>query len=101
MSVMFYHECWKSRCIVLRSEENQKDMLKNQVRLMKQQEEVEKVQGLNECVSSYHTEEENADCNELRKWIYGCRKFKRNVPKQVSNNLHSWVIQEANGRGEP
>ena len=61
---------------------------------MKSQEEIEKVQGMHDYVSSHQTEENNANCNELRKWMCGHRKFKRNAPVQVQNNLNSWVIQE-------
>ena len=64
---------------------------------MKRQEEVEKVQGMNNHVSYYHIEEDTANCNQLRKWIHGHRKFKRNAPKHVNNNLDYWVIQEGIG----
>ena len=61
---------------------------------MKQQEEINKIQGMNDYINSYQIEEDDANSNDLRKWIHGHRLFKKNAPARVCNTLNSWVIQD-------
>ena len=91
MCVAFYHKTWKSRCVEFHKEENQIAMLRNQIKMMKTTEETERVEGLHRHVQYYVAEEYNANHDRLRKWILGCRAFKRNAPKKGRNTLDAWL----------
>ena len=91
MSVYFYHECWKTRCVELHKEENQKEILKKQVKEIKESDVTEKIEGMHEYLSKYEINEEEAKCDEMRNWIKGWRMFMRNAPRRNVNTLNDWL----------
>ena len=64
--VHFYHECWKTRCVELHKEGNQLELLREQVKRIKESETTERVEGMQDCMSKHEIEEGEAKCSDLR-----------------------------------
>lgn len=92
--VNFYHKTWKLRCIEWHKEEHKVKVLRDQVKIMKDPEEIETVEGLYDYVNLHAIIEDTANCAELSKWIEGFRVFKKNAPKRIRQTLDSWLNVE-------
>ena len=60
--------------------------------MMKDPEEIETAEGLNDYVNLCTMTEDTANCAELSKWIEGFRFFNKNAPKRMRQTLDSWLI---------
>ena len=71
----------------MHKEEKQKEVLKEEIKIVKQNDMMHRYQGLPRYVRSHPTNEEEAGAVEMKNWIYGYRAFTRGAPKIKINTV--------------
>ena len=75
----------------MHKDEYQIEFLREQVKLLKVSDDVEKVEDLHNFLNQYEIKEEEAKSDELRNWIKNYRVFVRNAGKKVLNTLNDCI----------
>ena len=91
ISVQFYHECWKRRCVVLHDPEVQKKVLKEEVLVIMEEASEEAIEGLNRHVQIHTINLNEASVEELLSWVRSVRAFKKRACKNKCQDIRNML----------
>ena len=94
--VKYYYECWKIRCVVLRSREVQKKALKEDVLEIIEERSENEVVGLRRHAEAHKMKENNGIIAQMVSWVISVRVIKKIVTKSENQDIRNMMNARVN-----